>query len=114
MGLSPVNSQLYREFGVGMLWPPPAARRPLPPQSEHVIVSNARPAKLPSRARSASIVHSQSAPVTTDPTRAAVDEALRRHSLVFSTIGDGVLVMDLEGRIIDMNPGAERLFGYTK
>jgi two-component system, cell cycle sensor histidine kinase and response regulator CckA len=79
-----------------------------------VIVSNARPAKLPPRARSASIVHSQSAPVTTDLTRAAVDEALRRHSLVFSTIGDGVLVMDLEGRIIDMNPGAERLFGYTK
>jgi len=55
--------------------------------------------------------HSQ---VTADLTRAAVDEALRRHSLVFSTIGDGVLVMDLDGRIIDMNPAAERLFGYTK
>jgi PAS domain S-box-containing protein len=52
--------------------------------------------------------------VTADLTRAAVDEALRRHSLVFSTIGDGVLVMDLDGRIIDMNPAAERLFGYTK
>ena len=62
--------------------------------------------------------HSQpfrdSAHVTAELTRAAVDEALRRHSLVFSTIGDGVLVMDLEGRITDMNPGAERLFGYTK
>jgi PAS domain S-box-containing protein len=33
---------------------------------------------------------------------------------VFSTIGDGVLVMDLDGRIIDMNPAAERLFGYAK
>ena len=53
--------------------------------------------------------------VTRDLTeRAAIDEALQQHSLVFSTIGDGVLVMDLEGRIIDMNPGAERLFGYTK
>ncbi|HKN67209.1 MAG TPA: PAS domain S-box protein [Gemmatimonadaceae bacterium] len=52
--------------------------------------------------------------MTAELTRAAVDEALRRHSLVFSTIGDGVLVMDLDGRIIDMNPGAERLFGYTK
>jgi PAS domain S-box-containing protein len=41
-------------------------------------------------------------------------EALSRHSLVFATIGDGVLVMDLEGRITDMNPGAERLFGYCK
>jgi PAS domain S-box-containing protein len=41
-------------------------------------------------------------------------EALSRYSLVFATIGDGVLVMDLEGRITDMNPGAERLFGYCK
>ena len=86
----------------------------LPARREPVIVSNVWQAKLPSRVRSASMVHSQSAPVTADLTRAAVDEALRRHSLVFSTIGDGVLVMDLEGRIIDMNPGAERLFGYTK
>src|SRR5690348_3744823 len=44
----------------------------------------------------------------------AAEEALRRHSLVFATIGDAVLVMDLEGRITDMNPGAEKLFGYTK
>ncbi|HEX4469389.1 MAG TPA: PAS domain S-box protein [Gemmatimonadaceae bacterium] len=46
--------------------------------------------------------------------RAPAEEALSRHSLVFATIGDGVLVMDLDGRITDMNPGAERLFGYCK
>jgi len=45
---------------------------------------------------------------------ATAGEALRRHSLVFETIGDGVLVMDLDGRITDMNPGAEKLFGYPK
>ena len=46
--------------------------------------------------------------------RAAAEDTARRHSLVFATIGDGVLVMDLEGRITDMNPGAEQLFGYEK
>ena len=46
--------------------------------------------------------------------RALAEDALRRHSLVFETIGDGVLVMDLSGNILDMNPGAERLFGYSK
>src|SRR3954468_2367094 len=55
------------------------------------------------------------AKVTRDLTeRAAAEEAARRHSLVFATIGDGVLVMDLEGRITDMNPAAEQLFGYHK
>ncbi|MFL5612408.1 MAG: PAS domain S-box protein [Gemmatimonadaceae bacterium] len=55
------------------------------------------------------------AKVTRDLTeRAQAEEALERHSLVFETIGDGVLVMDLEGQIRDMNPGAEKLFGYTK
>jgi PAS domain S-box-containing protein len=44
----------------------------------------------------------------------AAEEALRRHSLVFATIGDGVLVMDLEGCITDINPGAAKLFGYAK
>ena len=53
-------------------------------------------------------------PLSDGDERSKLLEALRRHSLVFSTIGDGVLVMDLEGRITDMNPGAERLFGYTK
>ena len=55
------------------------------------------------------------AKVTRDLTeRAQAEEAARRHSVVFATIGDGVLVMDLEGRITDMNPGAEALFGYRK
>ena len=46
--------------------------------------------------------------------RTQAEDAARRHSLVFSTIGDGVLVMDLDGRITDINPAAEKLFGYAK
>jgi PAS domain S-box-containing protein len=46
--------------------------------------------------------------------RAAAETALRRHALVFDTIREGVLMMDLDGRITDLNPGAERLFGYSK
>jgi len=107
-------SHISTRIRVWSRWfPPAAARRPLPPLREPVIVSNVRPARL-RRAHGLDRPLQTSAPVTADLTRAAVDEALRRHSLVFSTIGDGVLVMDLEGRIIDMNPGAERLFGYTK
>ncbi|HZI41099.1 MAG TPA: PAS domain S-box protein [Gemmatimonadaceae bacterium] len=53
-------------------------------------------------------------PSTDTPLSRVAEEALRRHSLVFATIGDGVLVMDLEGHITDINPGAERLFGYAK
>ena len=55
------------------------------------------------------------AKVTRDLTeRGQAEAAARRHSVVFDTIGDGVLVMDLEGRITDMNPAAEALFGYDK
>jgi PAS domain S-box-containing protein len=55
------------------------------------------------------------AKVTRDLTeREQAESAARRHSVVFDTIGDGVLVMDLDGRITDMNPAAEALFGYDK
>lgn len=42
------------------------------------------------------------------------EEISRRHSLMFNNISSAVLVTDLEGRIIDLNPAAENLFGYKK
>jgi len=44
----------------------------------------------------------------------ALVSALRRQAVVFETIGDAVLVMDLEGRIVDWNPAAVQIFGYSK
>lgn len=46
--------------------------------------------------------------------RRRAEEALRRQALVFDTIYDGVVILDLEGKITDWNPAAERIFGYTK
>ena len=39
---------------------------------------------------------------------------VRRQALVFETMGDAVIVMDARAEIIDWNPGAERMYGYTK
>ncbi len=39
---------------------------------------------------------------------------LHRQALIFETIYDGIIVTDISGEIIDWNPGAERIFGYTK
>jgi PAS domain S-box-containing protein len=39
---------------------------------------------------------------------------LRRQALIFKHLTDGVIVTDLERRIIDWNPAAERMSGYTK
>jgi PAS domain S-box-containing protein len=50
-------------------------------------------------------------PVTESHQPGAID-ALR--ALAFETIGDAVLVMELDGRVIDLNPAAERLFGYLR
>src|SRR5262249_17742045 len=41
-------------------------------------------------------------------------DAIRGHGRAVEHISDGVSTMDLEARIVDWNPGAERLFGYTK
>ena len=46
--------------------------------------------------------------------RRRAEEALRRQALVFNTIYDGVVILDLERRITDWNPAAERIFGYAK
>jgi PAS domain S-box-containing protein len=46
--------------------------------------------------------------------RYRMEEILRRQARTFEHIFDGVVVMDLAGRILDWNPGAERLFGFTR
>ncbi len=46
--------------------------------------------------------------------RKQAEAALRRQALMFETIYDGVILTDVDGRIIDWNPAAERIFGYYK
>lgn len=46
--------------------------------------------------------------------RAKMETSLRRQSRTVEQIFDAVLVTDLEGKITDCNPGAERMFAYTK
>ena len=41
-------------------------------------------------------------------------DGLRQQALILEQMSDGVIVTDLEGRIIDWNPAAERMFGYRK
>ncbi|MBI5304956.1 MAG: PAS domain S-box protein [Chloroflexi bacterium] len=46
--------------------------------------------------------------------RKRIEETLRRHALVFENMHDGVLMMDAQGRILDLNPSAEHIFGFSK
>ncbi|WP_413160655.1 PAS domain S-box protein [Capilliphycus salinus ALCB114379] len=46
--------------------------------------------------------------------RKQAEQTLQRHALIFEQIYDGVIMTDLTGRIIDWNPGAERMFGYGR
>ncbi len=48
--------------------------------------------------------------VTSDP----VIAALRRQAMIVEHLYDGIIVTDPEGVILDWNPAAERMFGYTK
>ncbi|MEM6910954.1 MAG: PAS domain S-box protein [Verrucomicrobiota bacterium] len=41
-------------------------------------------------------------------------EAIRRQALTFANISDAVVLTNLKGRIIDLNPSAERFFGYSR
>jgi PAS domain S-box-containing protein len=43
-----------------------------------------------------------------------MEDTIRRHARAFDHISDAVITMDLEARIVDWNPGAERMFGYMK
>lgn len=40
--------------------------------------------------------------------------ALSRQALVFDTVQEGVVITDPDGAIIEWNPGATRLFGFTR
>ncbi|MFL5344037.1 MAG: PAS domain S-box protein [Hyalangium sp.] len=46
--------------------------------------------------------------------RKQAEQELRRQALIFESFYDGVLITDLSGRIVDMNPSAERMFGRAK
>ncbi|UXE64562.1 MAG: PAS domain S-box protein [Woronichinia naegeliana WA131] len=46
--------------------------------------------------------------------RKQIEIILQQQALVFENIFDGVIVVNLQGIIIDWNKGAERLFGYSK
>jgi len=46
--------------------------------------------------------------------RKRAEEMLRRQALMFENAYDGIILTDMGGRILDWNPGAERMFGYGK
>jgi len=46
--------------------------------------------------------------------RRLMEMTLKRQARYFEHIFDGVVVTDLDGRIVDWNPGAARMFGYSR
>ncbi len=46
--------------------------------------------------------------------RRRAEEIVQRQARAFEHITDGVVLIDLEGRVLDWNPGAEKMFGYSK
>ncbi len=46
--------------------------------------------------------------------RRLMEMTLKRQARTFDHISDGVIVTDLDGRVVDWNPGAARMFGYAK
>jgi len=46
--------------------------------------------------------------------RRLMDMTLKRQARYFDHIFDGVVVTDLDGKIVDWNPGAARMFGFSK
>jgi PAS domain S-box-containing protein len=43
-----------------------------------------------------------------------MEDTVRRHARAFDHISDAVITVDLQARIVEWNPGAERMFGFTK
>ncbi|MSS72201.1 MAG: PAS domain S-box protein [Candidatus Latescibacteria bacterium] len=46
--------------------------------------------------------------------RMRTEEGLRRQALTFQNMHDSVVITDLERRVMDWNPAAERMFGYSR
>ena len=46
--------------------------------------------------------------------RKATETTLRREALVFATISEAVIISDADHIIVDCNPAAEQVFGFTK
>jgi PAS domain-containing protein len=46
--------------------------------------------------------------------RKQAEASLHRQALTFENMHDGVIITDLTGNIIDCNPVAQSMFGYTK
>ncbi|MFT3915787.1 MAG: ATP-binding protein [Anaeromyxobacteraceae bacterium] len=46
--------------------------------------------------------------------RKSIEQQLRRQALMFESLSDGAVVLDLEGAIADWNPAAARLFGVPR
>ncbi len=46
--------------------------------------------------------------------RKRAEEALLRHSLVYRSMQEAVLIFDPEDRIIDINPATEKMFGWSR
>jgi PAS domain S-box-containing protein len=46
--------------------------------------------------------------------RRLMEMTMKRQARTFDHIFDGVIVTDLDARIVDWNPGAARMFGYSK
>ncbi len=46
--------------------------------------------------------------------RKQIEESLKRQALTFENIYNGVIITNLKGIILDWNPAAQRIFGYSK
>ncbi len=53
-------------------------------------------------------------PGASPPVGDPIAETLRRQALIVEHLYDGIIVTDSEGVILDWNPAAERLFGYSR
>jgi PAS domain S-box-containing protein len=46
--------------------------------------------------------------------RKRAEQEMRRQALIWMQISEAVVVLDSDGKILDLNPGAESMFGYPK